>query len=223
MKIKQNIIDGALTEFMFSMKGRFNELQKIRDAKQELESKMKAEYTHLRNTRKYRNMPKTQEESQLRLTGFNNYLRILEQSVIVRCNEQYRILTEKLKGYDSFLTEFEIIVNFYFCGPYMEDAPRNGSYYGYSSEMVAEIDNIDGNEIALGKSTMQSYNPTQQFEIENECWLYSMLYEHCKLNTHAILSINGIGADVVVKMINRYEYLNHTWAKLSLCTDNETF
>ncbi|NEW81268.1 MAG: hypothetical protein GZ094_02730 [Mariniphaga sp.] len=182
---------------------------------------MRAEYIRLRNIRIYRNMPKTDIETKERLNVLNEHLILLEESVIERCKEQYLIMIEKQKNNDVFLSEFEINVEFDFSGPYMEDALNSCSDYGFSNEMVTQLDGIDGIEIALDRSPLQNWKPSNSFSIKDECWLYFMLFNHCHLNVNAILSITGLGADVKVKMINRTEYLNNVWIKQNKYRDHE--
>jgi hypothetical protein len=211
------------SRFLASLKYRFEELENIRNAKQTIESECKAEYTRLRNIRKYRNMPKTEIEKQNRLQELNKYLMLLEKSTISRCKEQYMAMIEKIRNQDPFLSEFEIEVKFNFSGPLMENAPEVFSFNAYSEDMVTQIENINGFEIATDNSPMQSYIPNNNYSIENECWLFYMLCSHCNLNAHAMLSIYCLWADVNVIMTNRYDYLNKTWTKLNKSYNYEAF
>lgn len=197
------------------------DIETLNKSIQSIEMEMREEYIRLRNIRKYRNMPKKDIETKARLIDLNEHLILLEESVIERCKQQYLIMIEKQNNNDVFLSEFEIKVDFDFGGPYMEDALNSYSDYGFSNEMVTQLDGIDGVEIALNRSPLQNWKPTNNFSIKGECWLYFMLFNHCHLNVHAILSITGLWADVKVKMINRTEYLNNVWIKQNKYRDHE--
>lgn len=197
---------------MEQVESKLQKLCQLRDEQREIKKEFLEEYFRIRNSRRHRNMASNNHLLIERLIDFNNELKKIQQATIARCVELRQQILEHAEAHKKLISNYSLTVGISFWGDYMAEGGIR-FFTIISPEIIAEITPFDGFTVANNESEMQRFTSTNLLEIKDECWLYWVLRKVIGLTPQAILSIRGMGSDVIIGYKSDLKYFNNHWIK----------
>ena len=198
---------------MDDIKSKLQALRQLRDEQQQIKKEFMVEYLRIRNTRRHKDMAVDDNMILQRLTDINNELKKVEQATIVWCLELTNRIKNYVKANSGLISSYSLTVEISCWGNQMAEG-KHRFYVTYSPEIIAEIEPFDGFAVAKGESEMQQYKSSNLLDVKDECWLYYMFRSVIGLTPLALLSIKGMGTDVMIRYKNQLKYSNGNWIKI---------